>query len=206
MDGIEKYTVKHERNLAPNERFIEYVDARVRIAVLMKDFFQVYVPDTEDTKSWKTYCPFANEHPDGGIDKNFRVFVGTNSAYCWTMHGYMTPCSIMAIFWGTSRLKAAKKLADMNGLGKRPWRELFAELAAESELYIAPSGEYVIEALKMYLNTKPEYVENKYDPNTVKLVSAILNTLETLLSKKPNEEHLREWLTKAKQVVDLHFS
>lgn len=41
-----------------------------------------HVGDVIDVKSVKVHCPFGFLHPDGGMETAFRIYPGTNSAYC----------------------------------------------------------------------------------------------------------------------------
>lgn len=56
--------------------------------------------------SLKTYCPFGGVfHADGGWSKAFRIYPGSNSAYCFACGAYYTPVTLIA---------RAKDLSDEN--------------------------------------------------------------------------------------------
>lgn len=84
-------------------------------------------------KSAKWDCPWNYEHGDGGLDRGFRVYPDTNTAYCFIIHGSMDPVRVVQIQEGVPRAVAAKRVCEKYGLRKPPWRDRYAQLVLERE-------------------------------------------------------------------------
>lgn len=172
---------------------------RIPVIRVLRDLWSAQVPEGLGHRSWKTYCPLGWEHPDGGVDKGFRVYEQTNTSYCFVMHGSMGPVRLAQLRWGGRQQRAAQQLLEHYQLGKkRHWRERYEEvlLASESRQEISPA--YVVEAFRMALSQIPGYSEHQYDEAVWSLVETELDALDEFVRQKPDEAQLRIWYAAAK--------
>lgn len=120
LRGADKYLASAQerqeasRIRAWSERIIDRANREVSIFDVLEDYFDLYLP--RDGASFKSHCPFSNEHADGGMDKGFRTYPGSNSSMCFVQHGYMPPARLFALKYGESQVRAAKRLLGYYGL------------------------------------------------------------------------------------------
>lgn len=184
-----------------SEKLIEKANREVDIFKVLEEFFDIRHPS--EGKSWKGYCPFGFEHPDGGVDKGWRTYPATNSSYCFVMHGYLTPVRLIQIQTGRKAAASAKYLLEHYGLlGSYDWRERFQEISADrAQRQNEPLGavSYVVEALNMSLEDHPAYESEQYKSYFAEALEAELGRLDQTLSvSKTTEEDIRRWLQEAK--------
>lgn len=159
---------------------IEKADDVVDIRDILKQMGR-WAP-SGDFYSYKIDCPWNYEHADGGLDKNCRIFGGTN-IYCWAMHGYLAPTTLYSKWKGISRQKAAEILLDERGLLRKPWREKWNELidvreAAQSRGLGSKTD--MVAALHTKLATYPEYVDNEFHPSVRKKWEKVLVAIDRM--------------------------
>lgn len=68
------------------------------------------IPDPGSARSLKAHCPWGWTHPDGGMEKSFRVYA-TNTAYCFAGCGFINPVRAAAMLWDVSEQRAAKEMS-----------------------------------------------------------------------------------------------
>lgn len=195
LPGSERFSRPKVQNQNPR---IELANLSVPIVKLLKDLWGVFVPEGMGFRSWKTFCPLGWEHPDGGIDKGFRVYESTNSSYCFVMHGSLTPVRLAQIKWGGSQDRSARRLLELYGLGRRPWRERYEELLELYERSKSPAIQSnVVEALQVRLSSEPSYWRLQFEASVIKEMEHQLELLDELFDRKPSEEQIREWYSNA---------
>lgn len=196
LPGADKY-LKHDEpdNRSRATRFVDKINAEVRLSTLLQDEFGIYIPD-EIVRSWKTYCPWSFEHPDGGTDKTLRIYP-SNSAYCFALHGVLTPVRIVQIQHECGSYKAAHILAEKYGLAQRkPYWERMNELVLEQATRKKNRGplSYAAEALRQALVQVPGFQWREFDDDVVAEVGRQLERLDDLDDR---EGAAREWLVEA---------
>jgi CHC2 zinc finger len=101
----------------------------------------VSVPDMgPDIRSLKLHCPFEDTHEDS--EPAFRVYPGTNSAYCFGCQRGWSPVRLCAEVWEVTREEAAARMAQQAGITQPGWRDRFHTLAtAAPEVGLHELGE-----------------------------------------------------------------
>jgi hypothetical protein len=170
----------------------------VSVFDVMKDFCNLEVP--EGGRSYKTFCPFQFEHPNS-LDKNFRVYPATNSAYCFEMHGMLRPVRIVQLQKDLKATKAAIVILERYGLMKpRHYRERFNELLVEREQAKTEVGDtnYIVEALHTSLRSHPAYDEVQYRAVFRQALDEELVRLDRLVQSGYDETVVRSWYERAR--------
>ena len=166
----ETTTVTHTYTL------VDRADEAVDIREIMKDM-DLWAPDGE-FYSYKISCPWSGEHPDGGIDKNCRIYGGTN-IFCFAMHGRITPTTLYARWKGVSRDDAARELLDQRGLLSKNWREKWTDLMAEKEQEQG-SPEELVSALNKELDNDLIYKLEEFSDPVREVWKKILDDLDLM--------------------------
>jgi hypothetical protein len=155
----------------------------------------VDTPDFE-AGSQKLYCPFGEiYHADGGMGRAFRIYPGTNSAYCFACVRFFSPVSIVALGKDMSLEAAADYLLDDAGwtppdIDSR-WQAAIATMESVDTDYLA-------EALKVACERMdPLWEIHEFEPG----VGATLRQCLDLLSKVRTQEDGAKWLTATKTVM-----
>jgi hypothetical protein len=153
--------------------------------------------------SWKMHCPFGYEHPDGGIDKNFRAYPPSN-VNCFAMHGFLTPSSLYARWKGLSRERSAKILLEEAGLLKyqnyrEKWNELADEREAAREANTAlGSTADLVKALQQALHRNLNYKAAEFSPGVREAWRVVLTALDVLWSRSDTDRaKLQVWFERS---------
>lgn len=171
----------------------------IPIQNVLKDYFDIDVPMEIDS-SWKTYCCFAFEHSDGGVDRSMRVYP-SNSAHCFSDpdHGFMTPVRIIQIHEGISQRQAARKLLIKYGLFKSiDWRKQFQEILEQKAETEAISASHLVEAIHVALSAHSDWTHLQFDPDVQNALERELTVLDGLLAEGKDASSIRFWYTCAK--------
>lgn len=208
LPGAEKYLVSAAvKNATPTtwaERLIERADTEVSIFDVLADFFGMRVP--REGRSFKSRCPFADEHPDGGrLDKGFRTYPGSNSSMCFVVHGYMGPVRLVQLRFGLRAVTAADKILDAYGLSRpRPWRDRLREAMVEAEQRAAAPGTgdpaHAVEALHIALRKEPAYVTRQFDDDVLHAMDVVLDRLDVVMATG-DPDAVRRWYDAAKNAM-----
>jgi hypothetical protein len=173
----------------------------ISIFKVLADVFNIYHPP--EGRSYKGYCPFAWEHPDGGLDKGFRTYPSTNSAHCFVMHGYLGPVKLVQIGQDLRPVEAAKWLLREYGLLKpRSYQARFAEVREEMEARERSIGStaYLVEALQSYLARVPGYEDKQFSSQVAGVMEEELERLDALLvSPGDPRRAVRDWYYNARR-------
>jgi hypothetical protein len=166
--------------------------------VLEKEFS---IRHPREGRSYKGYCPFAFEHPDGGVEKGFRTYPGTNTAYCFVLHGSLNPVRIVELKEDVPPLEAARKLLSDRGLLEpkdvmERWNDALRANERGVEL---GDPQVLVEALQEFLRTHPAYAEQSLSPRFMGEMEVQLNVLDRVLDDpRVSESIVRAWFSKAK--------
>lgn len=195
LRGAEKY--RRQPDVDPRRTALQVEVDRanaVPIQTVLNDLFGIYVPGGLD-RSWKTTCPFGFEHPDGGVERNMRVY-GSNSAYCFAMHGFLTPVRLVQLRSEVGQKRASGILADRYGLVKRePYWTRMKQLVAEQSTKVREAGSptSAVAALQAALERDERYAMRQFDPDVTQVMESELERLDEVLITKA-EGGVREWL------------
>ena len=150
--------------------------------------------------SYKGWCPFAFEHGDGGVEKQFRTYPATNTAYCFAMHGILTPTKLIEVKYDLTPTQAAMKLLDAKGLLKaKPVQERWAEVLSDRQREVHGSPQTLVEALHTYLSTHPVYADGSLTNEFMSAMEKELAVLDHVLADdRVNSTVIRAWYSKAK--------
>lgn len=202
LPGSERFQRPSQEKIRVNS-VVDRANKQVPVIRVLNDLWNSYVPSGLGHRSWKTFCPLGWEHPDGGLDKGFRVYESTNTAYCFVMHGSMGPVRLAQMRWGGKQERVAYRLLEAYGLGKRPWRERYEELLATYETTHRPGApSNVVEALQVRLSTEAGYAQLQYFPAVVTVMDAVLEGLDVLYGGSGlTEEKIRQWYESALEEI-----
>jgi len=183
------------------ERLIERADD-VSIFDVLEDFFGLSLPRTGD--SFKSKCPFYYEHADGGLDKGWRTYPGSNSSMCFVMHGYMGSVRLIQNKYSISALPAAKRILGNYGLLKpKHYTERYNDVLMEMEhrqQNTVGNPQHAVSALNIALRNLPSYTSRQFDSDVMEAMAVVLERLNEVASKgDPNL--VREWFAGAKKIM-----
>ncbi len=147
-------------------------------------------------RSVKVHCPFGEiHHSDGGADKAMRVYVDTNSAYCFAGCGHFTPVRLVAHAWGRPAGDVAGDLLARIGYRPPATAEVFASLV---DYQPVPDRAHLAEALKAYCRrTVPDWAAVQFDP----VVAGRLSRCLTVLDRVVDEASAAVWLEGSKRIM-----
>jgi len=172
----------------------------VSIFDVLEDFFHLSLP--RDGASFKSVCPFGFEHEDGGIDRSWRTYPGSNSSMCFALHGFLNPVRLIQLKEGKKAVPAAERILAYYGLLKpRHYKKRYnALLAAREQQSEAPiNGQYVVEALHMALRTVPGYESRQFDTDVMLAMDKALEKVNTLVQQRPEE--IQKWFSQIKNAL-----
>lgn len=155
------------------------------------------IPDFSFSSA-KLYCPFGHLfHADGGQSKAFRVYPGTNSAFCFAGCGYYSPVRLIATDKGISEADAAESILEETNYVppdfESRWNALMTEQAT-------PNPDDLAEALKVACaRMEPNWDERQFEEK----VSIKLRQCLQLLPKVQTEEDATKWLSMTKQAMHI---
>ncbi len=144
----------------------------------------------------KIYCPFGFYHSDGGTTKAMRVYLASNSVYCFSCSKRYSPVGLYAAKWDLSWINSAFRLLDEAGFKPKSLEERWAEATASVET--KPDTIALADALKMYCSgMSPEWQIKQLDEN----VAETLNKCLGLLTMVETDEDAAKWLHTCKKVM-----
>jgi hypothetical protein len=206
LRGSEKYLStmqereRSQRQMSRVERLIERANA-VSIFDVLVDYFNHDVP--REGASYKSYCPFAYEHADGGFDKGFRTYPASNSSMCFPMHGYMPPVRLVSLKYGISQPRAAERILERYGLLRpRNYRARWSELMVAREQAKDQIGnpQNAVAALQTALEQTTDYRARQFDSDVSEAMSVVLTALDNIVASNDGDD-LRLWHTKALEAM-----
>jgi hypothetical protein len=206
-DDAARYGINNARPVRQGNTWIEKADEVVNILDIL-EAMGCDVPRGE-YNSWKMFCPFKDEHADGGLDKNFRVYPPTN-VNCFAMHGYMTPTLLYKHWKNMSRERAALILLEERGLLKNRnyrerWNELvdFRENERQTRADLGNQAD-LIDALTSHLRLTPNYKLVEFHPVVREAWRVVLTALDVLWSRPEVDlDKLQVWFERSKVKIEL---
>lgn len=171
----------------------------VDLFAVLRDFFNIDHP--AEGKSYKGYCPFGFEHPDGGVTKGWRTYPETNTSYCFVAHGSLPPVRLVSMQKDVSYVKAAEAILSHYGIPfARHWKKRYEEVLLERERSVAEVGDtaYLVEAIHVSLRQHSNYYEAEVEGRLAEPLAQALAELDQLMSDKAKEGTIREWFLATK--------
>ncbi len=172
----------------------------VNLFDVLEDFFELFLP--RDGESYKTNCPFGQEHEDGGkLDKGWRTYPASNSSFCFPMHGFMPPVRLVSLRYNERAVKAAERILNKYDLLRpKHYNHRMRELLAEREAMEQSSGignpQHAVEALNRALDQIPDYPKRQFDNDVMDALGVVLSALDRVV-KEGDRSRLREWYMKS---------
>ncbi len=147
--------------------------------------------------SLKTYCPFGHiTHEDGGQSKAFRIYPGTNSAWCFACQVYFTPVKLIAMDKDISEPDAAQWILETTNYIPPDYLSKWEALTREEDSGLDLDS--LAEALKVFCaRMSPDWDAKQFDDD----VSRKLRLCLGLLPKVRTKGDADKWLTTTKQVM-----
>jgi len=144
----------------------------------------------------KVYCPFGPlYHADAGHEAAFRVYVDSNSCYCFAGCGYFSPVWLAAQAWDVDSRSAATELLERTGYASPT---LSAAWEAAQAYQPAPDPVLLRQALQTYCTRIcPDWAAVQFTTP----VAATLSRCLDLLSRVQTGEDARRWLVAVKMVM-----
>lgn len=176
---------------------IERADKEVPIAEVLAEC-GIVVP-SEIVGSWKTSCPFAYEHADGGLDKNCRTYP-TNHMFCFASHGTLRPTQIIARKRRMTRMQAAETLLDERGLLKpRTARDMWQAADERAREVHNTLGKHT-DAVTALQRAVADLPLDDFDPAVQQAWQEVLRNLDTVMANPDSGlNDLRNWLTASRE-------
>lgn len=196
LPGSQKYAPDEQHEAKPwEDELVVRANEEVPITSVLSEYFNVPVP--EQAYGWKTYCVQKWEHKDGGIDRQFRVYTDTNSAWCFAVHGFYTPVRLWRLRSGAATLKdAARELLRVYGIRiKEPtYQEQFEMIRQEASRKAVATTDSMLEALQVFLETVPGYTLRQFDVEVLRVVNLTIEEIQVFCAQNPSLEEARPWL------------
>ena len=154
-----------------------------------------HVPDFE-YGSIKIHCPFGHlYHADGGTSKAFKIYPGTNSAWCFAGCGYFTPVKLLAWLKGVEEDEAAEIILDMTNYVAP---DIDSRWNALVDTPPSVDTDALADALKVACQRMAKDWEMlQFD----EVVSVKLRQCLGLLSKVATDEDATKWLNATKEIM-----
>lgn len=141
--------------------------------------------------SWKGHCPYDAEHRDGGVDPAMRVYVHTNTAFCFAGHGAMTPARLIMRAKRLDVRTACRQLLEGHPIAETEARD--ARLDVEARLQAA---------LHELLSATPQYARLNLHPRVMNAVDQALFELDKVeLGGDGAGVWLRGWSRRIQEVM-----
>ena len=144
----------------------------------------------------KIFCPFGFYHSDGGTTKAMRVYLHSNSVYCFSCSKRYDPVGLAAAKWDLPWVSAAFRLLEDAGFKPKTLEERWHEAVAEQDN--SPDLIALADALKMYCSgVSPTWQTSQLDD----IVATKLSQCLDLLNAVRTDEDAAKWLNTTKLVM-----
>jgi hypothetical protein len=176
--------------------WVDQANEKIKITDVLTNI-GVFVPETIlNGGNKKIYCPFGFYHSDGGTTKAMRVYVASNTAYCFSCSKRYSPVGLASAAWDTSWVNAALRLLEDSGYKPKTIEERWQE--ATTEIVTIPNLLDLAEALKMYCSSQDS---NWTVSQLEDYIAEPLNKCLGLLNSVKSDEDAIKWLTACKQIM-----
>lgn len=152
-------------------------------------------------RAMKLRCPFGEIwHSDQGAEASMRVYVDSNSLYCFSRCGYFSPVSLVAAAWDLTLRAAAVELLEHIGHKPVSLAEAWAQANRRDD---TPDHTLLSEALKTYCRrVAPTWDDDQFHPH----IAATLTRCLALLDRVTTAEDAHTWLAGCKQAMTRAFT
>jgi hypothetical protein len=198
LPGADKYRTPDKQDAPWHDPLVVRANTEVNFITLLNDLHRLHVPI--DAEGWKTRCPYADEHDDGGVDRQFRVYASTNSGHCFALHGTMDPVRLWRLKAYQPSLKdAARSLLDAYGIETRskPYWERMADLRDPTPYRADP--DVLVQTINVFLSAHPNYEQHQYDKNVLHHVNSTLSQIVPLCAQATSIGEVEAWLLASKR-------
>lgn len=156
----------------------------------------VETPDFYSGGTAKIYCPFSDLwHSDGGYEQAARIYIDSNSMWCFACSRLYTPTLLYALTHDVTEQEAARILLDEAGYRSLDLVEKWDQIISHED----PIDKYaLIESLKLFCNRIADDWET--DQFTPAISKVFLRCLE-LVDKIQTADDARLWLETTKRVM-----
>lgn len=197
-----KYLPSVQTAQSEREALFERANSLGSALRVLNDELGCDIPEHSDSKSWKFRCPWGEEHPDGGLDKNTRFYWDADRAFCFSTHGVLDLVGIRSLMWSVPTTIAAKRLVESYDAQnvRKPWRERIeaardALLAKQSPRLMDTTHAHA--ALHSALRAIDGYIEAQYRPE----VRQVVRQAQEMLDPTWDFETTMKWLDAATALV-----
>lgn len=197
LPGSEKYREKFaDRPQTWFDWLLARAQDEIRIEEILNVYFGYNIP--YEARSWKTRCPLAAEHEDGGLDKQFRIYSESNTAYCFESHGRFDLLRLWQMHTHISKKQdAVIDLLEVFEVPYRdvPYQEKFVQI---KEKRLNVSVESVVASMNLFLFSLPRYSELQYSPEMLSGMEDFLSQIKDVCEKAKRFEEVNEWFQQQK--------
>lgn len=154
------------------------------------------MPSMDYQYSIKMYCPFGQvTHGDGGATKSFRVYMESNTAYCFACAERYTPTKLVALEKDISLEEAAQFLLELYKV-KPSVDDRWAELTAEKPFALDSAD--LTESLKVYCRRiDPDWETHQFVPEVAETFQKCLSLIPLIRTEKERDQ----WREAAKSLM-----
>jgi hypothetical protein len=183
--------------LRQNRSWIDLANEKISITDVLTTL-GIYVPtNVKGGGSRKVHCPFGFYHSDGGLSKAMRVYLQSNTVYCFSCSKRYGPVALAAAKWDCSWDNAAFRLLEDSGYKPKSIKERWAEATAVSGEE-PPDTLALAEALKTYCSgISSDWDIRQLDGD----VASTLDSCLKLLDSVKTDESALKWLKTCKVVM-----
>lgn len=176
--------------------WIDDANERIQITDVLTNI-GVFVPDSiRNGGNKKIYCPFGFYHSDGGTSKAMRVYLASNTAYCFSCSKRYSPVGLASASWDVPWTAAALRLLEEAGFKSKTLTERWVE--ATTPVENKPDLIALADALKMFCSgVHADWTSIQYDDH----VSTKLNQCLSLLDLVQSDEAASRWLDTCKKAM-----
>lgn len=198
LPGSDKYrVVEPPRQLTWEQQVIQKAKTEIRIEDVLQKYYDIDVP--YEAVSWKVRCPYAYEHADGGLDKQFRVYSDSNTGWCFEMHGRVDNLSLYRDQHPyLNYFDAAKSLLEDFDIDfhRKSYREVYEDIVSEKRVDLRYQD--IVDAMKLYVSAFPQYVEHEYDGEVVQRINDFNSVVKAKCSNHGSLEEIVQWYQQEK--------
>lgn len=176
--------------------WIEDANKKIKITDVLTSI-GVFVPSTIlNGGNKKISCPFGFYHSDGGLSKAMRVYLASNTAFCFSCGKSYGPVALAAASWDTTWPNAAFRLLEDAGFKPKTIEERWAE--ATTPIHNSVDLISLADALKTYCSgIASDWMTRQLDD----IVAIKLNQCLALLDCVKTDEDATKWLQICKTVM-----
>jgi hypothetical protein len=176
--------------------WIEDANDKIKITDVLTSI-GVFVPSTIlNGGNKKISCPFGFYHSDGGLSRAMRVYLASNTAYCFSCSKSYSPVSLASAAWDISWPNAAFRLLEDAGFKPKTLEERWAE--ATTPIHNSVDLIALADALKTFCSgISPDWTTRQLDDT----IAVKLNKCLELLDAVKTDEDAAKWLQTCKMVM-----